>query len=362
LYLYTCVVFLWLIPHPTVIWLIYGSKECNKYVCMYVCTENEHDSCVRRKQLPQSHNLLTFHRCFVCSNIAVHFQARFHRLILSFYLLFSLSSRLFSNVSAQISMPYFNFPTFKQQRERERETGVQCYRKMFCISTSMTQDNKIWIRTYATLELSLTWKSQKCHRHTIFQCNAKFVFLYKLIVMDVPFSVSPGWFGTPPLMLNFEITIVFIILTFFFCHFSPSFISFPNFVNYGNLFRKMVENLILLNTALFRTFTANSSFVIDHLKYRCKRFTLAICEKLCGNGGTKTHVSERKLISSSYLNACYHFWLQLLMYATCTASHKDSVSQISVQHSQWFDNMAEKSSTTWPEKYRHHGCQLFWPW
>jgi hypothetical protein len=34
LYLYTCVVFLWLIPHPTVIWLIYGSKECHKYVCI----------------------------------------------------------------------------------------------------------------------------------------------------------------------------------------------------------------------------------------------------------------------------------------------------------------------------------------
>jgi hypothetical protein len=34
LYLYTCVVFLWLIPCPIVIWLIYGSKECNKYVCV----------------------------------------------------------------------------------------------------------------------------------------------------------------------------------------------------------------------------------------------------------------------------------------------------------------------------------------
>jgi hypothetical protein len=31
----TYVVFLWLIPHPIVIWLIHGSKECNKYVCIY---------------------------------------------------------------------------------------------------------------------------------------------------------------------------------------------------------------------------------------------------------------------------------------------------------------------------------------
>jgi hypothetical protein len=37
LYFYTCVVFLWLIPHPIVIWLIYGSKECNKHVIYVIC-------------------------------------------------------------------------------------------------------------------------------------------------------------------------------------------------------------------------------------------------------------------------------------------------------------------------------------
>jgi hypothetical protein len=37
----TCIYVLydsWLIPHPVVISLTYGSIECNLYVCMYVCT------------------------------------------------------------------------------------------------------------------------------------------------------------------------------------------------------------------------------------------------------------------------------------------------------------------------------------
>jgi hypothetical protein len=37
LYLYICTVLLWLIPHPIVIWLTYGSMECNIYVYVYVC-------------------------------------------------------------------------------------------------------------------------------------------------------------------------------------------------------------------------------------------------------------------------------------------------------------------------------------
>jgi hypothetical protein len=32
-----CIVLLWLTPHPIVIWLTYGSMECNKDVCMCVC-------------------------------------------------------------------------------------------------------------------------------------------------------------------------------------------------------------------------------------------------------------------------------------------------------------------------------------
>jgi hypothetical protein len=34
----TCIVLLWLIPHPIVIWLTYGSMECNKDF-MYVCKQ-----------------------------------------------------------------------------------------------------------------------------------------------------------------------------------------------------------------------------------------------------------------------------------------------------------------------------------
>jgi hypothetical protein len=34
--LYTCFVFVWLIPHPTVILTNFGSMECNE--CMYSCT------------------------------------------------------------------------------------------------------------------------------------------------------------------------------------------------------------------------------------------------------------------------------------------------------------------------------------
>jgi hypothetical protein len=48
LYLYTCIVFLWLIPRPIVIWLIYGSKECNIYVilCSLLTSTNKLSSLV----------------------------------------------------------------------------------------------------------------------------------------------------------------------------------------------------------------------------------------------------------------------------------------------------------------------------
>jgi hypothetical protein len=35
-----CIVLLWLIPHPIVIWLTCGSMECNKDVFMYTPEDN----------------------------------------------------------------------------------------------------------------------------------------------------------------------------------------------------------------------------------------------------------------------------------------------------------------------------------
>jgi hypothetical protein len=36
----TCIILLRLIPHPIVIWLTYGSMECNKDICIYVKTRD----------------------------------------------------------------------------------------------------------------------------------------------------------------------------------------------------------------------------------------------------------------------------------------------------------------------------------